>query len=141
MVIREYTNSDELEWLRCRVISFLDCSYYNDVLTQREIYENESICLVAEESGKIIGLIDVEIEREAGSLCVAGKQIGAVIWHLAVLPEYRRNHIATFLWGEVKKQLIAKGIRYCEVWTQEDEAATHWYLAQGWFSGASQKVV
>ena len=26
MVIREYTKSDELEWLRCRVLSFLDCS-------------------------------------------------------------------------------------------------------------------
>lgn len=131
MLIREYMNSDELEWLRCRVLSFLDCSYYNDVLTQREIYENESICLVAEEGGKIIGLIDVEIEKDAGSLCVAGKQSGAVIWHLAVLPEYRRSHVATFLWDEVKKQLIVKGIRYCEVWTQEDEAATHWYLAQG----------
>ena len=46
MVIREYTKNDELGWLRCRVLSFLDCSYYNDVLTQREIYENDSICLV-----------------------------------------------------------------------------------------------
>ena len=86
---------------------------------------------MAEESGKIIGLIDVEIEKDVGSLCVAGKQSGAVIWHLAVLPEHRRNHVATFLWDEVKKRLIAKGIRYCEVWTQEDEAATQWYLAQG----------
>ncbi len=99
MVIREYTKSDELEWLRCRVLSFLDCSYYNDVLTHREIYENDSICLVAEEDGKIIGLIDVEIEKEAGSLCVAGKQSGAVIWHLAVLPEYRRSHIGCFSMG------------------------------------------
>lgn len=134
MIIREYTKSDELEWLRCRVLSFLDCSYYNDVLTHREIYENDSICLVAEEDGKIIGLIDVEIEKEAGSLCVAGKQSGAVIWHLAVLPEYRRSHIAAFLWDEVKERLIIKGIRYCEVWTQEDEAANHWYLAQGFYN-------
>lgn len=105
MVIREYAKKDELEWLRCRVLSFLDCSYYNDVLTQRETYENDAICLVAEEEGKIVGLIDAEIEKEAGSLCVAGNQIGAVIWHLAVLPEYRRNHIAASLWDEVKKQL------------------------------------
>lgn len=47
----------------------------------------------------------------------------AVIWHLAVLPEYRKRHIAAFLWAEVKERLTAKGIRYCEVWTQEDEAA------------------
>lgn len=131
MVIREYTKKDELEWLRCRVLSFLDCSYYNDVLTQRETYENDAICLVAEEEGKIVGLIDAEIEKEAGSLCVAGNQIGAVIWHLAVLPEYRRNYIAASLWDEVKKQLKFKGIQYCEVWTQEDEAANQWYLSQG----------
>ncbi len=131
MVIRAYTKDDELAWLRCRVLSFLDCSYYNDVLTQRETYENESICLVAEDGGKIIGLIDVEMEKDAGSLCTAGNQRGAVIWHLAVLPEYRREHVAASLWDEAKKQLIAKGIRYCEAWTQEDEAANRWYAAQG----------
>ena len=52
MVIREYTKDDELAWLRCRVLSFLDCSYSNDVLTRRESYENDAICLVAEENGK-----------------------------------------------------------------------------------------
>ena len=105
----------------------MDCSYYNDVLTRREQYENDSICLVAEEAGKIIGLIDIEIEPEAGSLCVAGRESGAVIWHLAVLPEYRRNHVAVSLWEEAEKQLSRKGIRYCEVWTQEDEASNRWY--------------
>ena len=81
MIIRKYAESDERDWLRCRVISFLDCSYYNDVFTKRELYENDSICLVAEDDGKIIGLLDVEIETKAGDLCVAGKQRGAVIWH------------------------------------------------------------
>lgn len=93
---------------------------------------------MAEEDGKIIGLIDAEIEKEADSLCVAGKQNGAVIWHLAVLPEYRRRHVAAFLWDEVKKRLIIKGIRYCEVWTQEDEAANCWYLAQGFHNVRAQ---
>ena len=48
-----------------------------------------------------------------------------------MLPEYRRNYIAASLWDEVKKQLKSKGIQYCEVWTQEDEAANQWYLSQG----------
>ena len=131
MIIREYTKDNELAWLRCRVLSFLDCSYSNDVLTRRESYENDAICLVAEENGKMIGLMDVEMEKETGSLCVAGNQPGAVIWHLAVLPEYRRRHVAASLWEEAKKRLASKGIRYCEVWTQEDEAANRWYLAEG----------
>ena len=44
MVIRAYTDGDEREWLRCRVLSFLDCSYYNDVLTSRQQYENDAVC-------------------------------------------------------------------------------------------------
>lgn len=131
MEIREYIDSDELEWLRCRVLSFLDCSYYRDVLRHREKYENDAICLVAEECGKIVGLIDAEIEKEQGDLCVAGSQRGAVIWHLAVLPEYRRRKIAALLWDEVQRRLISKEIKYCEVWTQEDEAANCWYMSQG----------
>ena len=131
MQIRAYEVNDEVEWLKCRVLSFLDTSYYNDVLTKREVYSNEAICLVAEDDGRIVGLIDVEIENSVGDLCVAGNDIGAVIWHLAVLPEYRQQNVAATLWNEAQKQLIARDIRYCEAWTQEDEPANRWYLKRG----------
>lgn len=131
MTIREYRDTDESEWLRCRVVSFLDCSYYNDVLTRREKYENDSVCLVAEDGGKIVGLIDVEIEPVAGSLCVGGSRRGGVIWHLAVLPEYRRKNVASFLWDEARKRLLTKQVGYCEAWTQEDEPANRWYSSRG----------
>lgn len=109
----------------------MDCSYFNDVLTKRETYENNAICLVAEDNGNIIGLIDVEIETSVGDLCVAGNVRGAVIWHLAVLPEYRRQSVATALWNEACKQLAERGVRHCEAWTQEDEPANRWYRKQG----------
>lgn len=131
MIIRDYIESDESEWLKCRVVSLLDTSYYNDVSTRRDEYENDAICLVAEQDGKIIGLIDVEVEQIKGSLCVEGDCIGAVIWHLAVLPEYRRKGVATLLWNEAQKRLLSKNILYCEVWTQEDEPANNWYLSKG----------
>ena len=131
MKIRKYEVGDEAEWLKCRLLSFFDSSYCRDVLTAREVYQNDAICLVAEQDGKIVGLIDAEIESQVGDLCVAGNELGAVIWHLAVLPEYRRQHIATMLWGEVQKQLTARGVKYCEVWTQEDEPANRWYLKHG----------
>ncbi len=131
MIIRNYKAEDENEWLKCRVFSFLDCSYFNDVLTHRETYANDSICLVAEDNGKIVGLIDTEIENNVGDLCVAGNVRGAVIWHLAVLSEYRRQKVATSLWNEMRKQLVGRGVHYCEAWTQEDEPANNWYLKQG----------
>lgn len=131
MIIARYQDKDETEWLRCRLLSFLDSSYYRDVLTKKPHYSHDAICLVAKEKEKVLGLIDVEIEDQVGDCCVAGQQRGAVIWHLAVLPEYRHKQIATSLWQEAKKQLIDHHIHYCEVWTQEDPAANHWYLKQG----------
>ena len=49
--IRAYEEKDENQWLRCRVVSFLDCSYYNDVLQEKEKYKNDTVSLVAEENG------------------------------------------------------------------------------------------
>lgn len=138
MEIRDYRSEDETGWLRCRVLSFLDCSYYNDVVTSKESYKNEAISLVAEEAGSIVGLLDVEIESQKGDACVAGEQRGAVIWHLAVLPEYRRKRVAVLLWEEAKKRLLEKKIHYCEVWTQEDEPANRWYLSQGFHNVAEK---
>ncbi|MBR3840000.1 MAG: hypothetical protein IKM20_02570 [Erysipelotrichales bacterium] len=64
MIIRDYNQADEKAWIYCRVASFLDCSYYNDVKTKKDIYEHPSICLVAEDDNHIIGFIDVEIDSD-----------------------------------------------------------------------------
>lgn len=141
IVIRDYKAQDEQGWLRCRVLSFLDCSYYNDVLTKREVYENDAICLVAIDRNSIIGLIDVELEKEANSLCVTGMEKGAVIWHLAVLQEYRRRGIAKMLIEEAEKRLLQKDCHYCEVWTQEDEAANKLYVSQGFENVVNQNWI
>lgn len=129
MVIREYMPADEREWLRCRVVSFLDCSYWNDVKTAREVYNHPSVSLVAEEGGQIVGLIDLELDSE--DLAHADRGHGAILWHLAVLPEYRRRGVAAQLWRNAEQRLTAAGVTYCELWTQEDEAANRFYQAMG----------
>ncbi len=129
MVIRDYKRSDEQGWLRCRVVSFLDCSYWNDVKTAKEEFDHSSVSLVAEEAGQIIGLLDVEPDSD--DLAYTDRGRGAVLWHMAVLPEYRRQGVAAKLWREAEKRLYDAGIRYCELWTQEDEAANRFYQAMG----------
>ncbi len=129
MVIRDYKRSDEQGWLRCRVVSFLDCSYWNDVKTAKEEFAHPSVSLVAEEAGQIIGLLDVELDSD--DLAYTDRGRGAVLWHMAVLPEYRRQGVAARLWLEAEKRLYGAGIRYCELWTQEDEAANRFYQAMG----------
>lgn len=129
MIIREYQDSDEQGWLACRVVAFLDCSYFNDVKTKKETYDKPSICLVAEEAGRIVGLLDIEMESGDVSFPDRGK--GAVLWHLAVLPEYRKKGVAKLLWEKAKEKLLYNEIHYCEVWTQEDVAANAFYRSQG----------
>lgn len=128
-VIREYLPSDEKSWLRCRVAAFLDCSYWNDVKTEREEYSNPAICLVAEDGGQIIGLLDVELDSED----ITNKEKGrcAMLWHLAVLPEYRRSGTARKLWMAAEQKLKEYGVSYCEVWTQQDEASNAFYRSVG----------
>lgn len=64
MIFRKYNSSDNLEWVRCRVLSFLDSAYFDNVLKEKEHYQKPSIELVAEENGRIVGLIDVKYERK-----------------------------------------------------------------------------
>ena len=151
-MIRAYHSEDERDWVRCRVISFLDCSYWNDVKTEKETYEHPSVSLVAEEEGCIVGLIDIELDSEDLCGCYEGR--GAVVWHMAVLPEYRRRGVAAALWQAAEQRLLDAGIAYCELWTQEDEAANLFYQKMGvvqqientWIrcyahGGAAQKLI
>lgn len=136
MIIRKYVDSDEQEWLRCRVVSFLDCSYWNDVKTSKEKYDKPCISLVVEENGVIISLIDIEID--SADLVYKDKGKGAIIWHLAVLPEFRRLGVAERLWEYAKKELAQHGVCYCELWTQEDIAANTFYQKVGFALDKSQ---
>lgn len=131
MTIREYKVEDKESWIRCRVLSFLDCSYYDDVQNFRDEYENPSIRMVALEGNQVVGFLDCEYEEIPGSVCYFQGEKGGVIWHLGVLPEYRNQKVAANLWQETKRQLIEKGVKRVEVWTQDDEASNHWYRAQG----------
>lgn len=122
---------DERGWVRCRLISFLDSSYYDDVKREKEQYDHPSICLVAEHDNQIIGFIDVEYEENIGEVCYLQGQLGANIWNLGVLPEYRNKRIAEMLWKQAKGLLIKKGIQRIELWTQDDLPANQWYQKQG----------
>src|SRR5690625_7556155 len=89
MIIRHYRKGDEVGWVRCRVLSFLDTAYFDNVLKEKEKYANPAIELVAEEEGQIIGILDVEYEEKERSVCSRGTGLGGMIWHIAVHPDVR----------------------------------------------------
>jgi len=135
LVIRPYEPRDETGWLHCRVLSFLDSAYFDDVRTKKEQYDSPSIELIAKLDGEVAGLIDIECETEPQTVCspVAGADplLAGMIWHLAVHPRHRRRGIARALLEESMKRARTRGIRRLEAWTRDDAFVNEWYQRQG----------
>jgi GNAT superfamily N-acetyltransferase len=127
MIIREYKITDEIGWVRCRTLSFLNTAYFDNVLNKKESYENPAIELVAELDGKIVGLIDIECEKEEKTVCSRGEGLGGMIWHIAVHPDYYRQGIGEKLLQEAEKRAISLGLNRFEAWTRDDRWVQNWY--------------
>ncbi len=131
IVIRPYVDADERGWLECRVLAFLDSAYYDDVAREKEHYERPSIELVAEADGRIVGLIDIEYEEEPATVCEDRPGLGGMIWHIAVLRDFRRQGIASRLLGAAEEAVRPRGIERFEAWTRDDPWVQRWYESCG----------
>jgi GNAT superfamily N-acetyltransferase len=130
-LIRPYVDADERGWVECRVLAFLDSAYYDAVEREKEHYKRPSIELVAEEDGTIVGLIDVECEEELGTVCEDRPGLGGMIWHIAVLRDFRRQGIASRLLAAAEEAARARGIERFEAWTRDDPWVQQWYESHG----------
>lgn len=130
--IRPYVPEDETGWLRCRVLSFLDTAYFDDVAQEKTRYENPAIELVGVDGGgTIAGLIDVECEETPGTVCSARPGLGGMIWNLGVHPDHRGNGLAASLLARAIDIAKERGIKRFEAWTRDDPEALAWYEARG----------
>ena len=127
LIIREYNPSDEKKWLQCRLISFHDSAYYDDVYTKKPVFNNSSLELVAELNGKIIGILDLEKDSEDGSICYCKSGVGAMIWTIAVLPDCRRYGIASKLVSKAREWSKVNDVNFIEAWTRDDKWVLDWY--------------
>lgn len=134
MQIRIYRNEDETQWIRTRVLAFLDTAYYDSVYNYKEKYENPAIELVSEEDGLITGILDLELDTGDRKVCKKNSVLSAMIWHLAVHPDYRRKGIAAGLLKEAEQICRQKEIFRIEAWTRDDDWVRQWYFNQGFKS-------
>lgn len=131
VLIRPYRDGDERGWVVCRVLSFLDSAFFDDVRQSKEHYEHHAIELVADRGGEIVGLIDIKCEELPGTVCSERPGLGAMIWHLAVHPEHQRRGVATALLREAEELARARGLVRFEAWTRDDPGTQAWYEAMG----------
>lgn len=126
MEIRNYQASDERGWVRCRVLSFLDTAYYDDVHREKEKFENPSIELVAEKDNQIVGLIDIEYDTEDEKVC-SEEGTGGMIWHLAVHPDYQNEGIGSQLMERASEEAIKLNLEFLEAWTRDAGNSAAWF--------------
>lgn len=129
--MRPYRAADEQGWVRCRALSFLGSAYHDDVRTDKERYEGPSIELVAHVGGEVVGLIDVELEQELGTVCSDRDGLGGMIWNVATHPDHQRRGVATALLREAERLARPDGVVRFEAWTRDDAHVHAWYESHG----------
>ena len=119
--IREYTPADETAWLRCRVLAFLDTSFYDSVVPSKPAIDDPGLELVAvDETGGVVAIMDTGIE---GGL--------ATIDTVAVHPDHRRRGLGRQLLERTLQWARAQGATTLDAWTRDDADTLAWYRSAG----------
>lgn len=126
LTIRDYEDRDEQEWLIVHAIILTTSHAWNYTIQQRPKYQNDSVKLVTLDGGKIVGLMDIEIESEPGKLCLLKDSIGGYVLEIGRLPEYAGNNIGRALIEAAKERLTAKDVHRMEFWTQDENARRYY---------------
>ncbi|MGA8112117.1 MAG: GNAT family N-acetyltransferase [Actinocatenispora sp.] len=120
LTVRPYRDADEQEWLRCRVLGFLDTTYFDDVRAAKPRHDDTVAELVAVRDAQVVGLLDATLTGDA-----------ATIETIAVHPDHRRAGVGSALLRHLLPLLRNRKASTLDAWTREDAAALGWYRRRG----------
>jgi ribosomal protein S18 acetylase RimI-like enzyme len=118
--VRQYQSDDHDGWVRCRVLSFLDTQYYDDVRPSRAKLNNPSIDTIAthpdhRNSGVGTGLLQTALEHLAN--------LG-----IETLDAWTREDAAANRWYQ--RNGFMKQFRYLHIYLGEDDDPTGFVTPQ-----------
>lgn len=123
IVIREYRQEDEAEWMRVHAIIMSISHAWNYTIQERPAYAGyQSTRLVAELDGRIVGLTDVQYENKLGELCFLRDSLGGYVLEFGRLPEYKGLNIGKRLMEATVEDARLKGFQRLEYWSQDRNA-------------------
>lgn len=128
--IRSYAPHHAESWLRCWLLAAQYTHAGWHVYQQRPVYDGENLELVAMDGDKVVGLLDIGLEAEPGSLCLQEGQGQGFAWEFSVLPELWGRGTGTALVREAERRLQERGVRYLEWWSM-DPRSQNWYERYG----------
>ncbi|MFF1400553.1 GNAT family N-acetyltransferase [Streptomyces sp. NPDC058287] len=120
-IIRDYTSEDEASWLRCRVLSFLNTPYFDDVRqTKPEIPAPGFELVATADSGTVLGIMDVTVDGDL-----------ATIDTVAVHPDHQHQGHGRALLAEAEARARALSLVTLDAWTRDLPDTLRWYGAMG----------
>ncbi len=124
ITINAYEADLEKDWLKCRLISFFETDYYDDVIIEKPHYDGKSVELVALADNRVVGLLDAEMNED--------EDVTYYDLHcIAVLPKFQGQGVGKLLFDKLIEETQKHDVKRIEVWTRENENANNWYLRQG----------
>ena len=129
--IREYRSEDEVQWMRVHAIILSISHSWNYSIQERTLYEAyDSTRLVAFDGDKLVGLIDVQYDKEDERICFLKDSLGGYVLEFGRLPEYGKQGIGELLMDAAVADAKAKGYTRLEYWSQ-DRNAQRFYARLG----------
>ncbi|MBI2424922.1 MAG: GNAT family N-acetyltransferase [Candidatus Hydrogenedentes bacterium] len=131
LILRAYRPEDEVKWMRTHAIILSISHSWNYSIQERPLYkEYLSTKLVVLDGEEIVGLTDVQYEKEPKELCFLDDSLGGYVLEFGRLPEYAGRKIGEMLIAGAVEDAKKKGFNRLEYWSQ-DRRAQRYYRRVG----------